>query len=141
MALVVKNPPANAGDSKRCGFDPWLGRSPEEGMATHSSILAWRAPWTEEPGGLWSIHRVPKSRTQLKRLRMPASQGVSLCLCFSLFLSVCLSLSTHIPSLTHEVYIFKNKQKSERKLKSRAAAYANVAWICSLLMSKLLASS
>ena len=27
----------------------------EEGMATHSSILAWRIPWTEEPGGLWSV--------------------------------------------------------------------------------------
>ena len=27
----------------------------EEGMATHSSILAWRIPWTEEPSGLWSI--------------------------------------------------------------------------------------
>ena len=27
----------------------------EEGMATHSSILAWRTPWTEEPGGLWSM--------------------------------------------------------------------------------------
>ena len=25
----------------------------EEGMTTHSSILAWRVPWTEEPGGLW----------------------------------------------------------------------------------------
>ena len=25
----------------------------EEGMATHSSILAWRIPWTEEPAGLW----------------------------------------------------------------------------------------
>ena len=32
------------------GFDPL-----EEGMATHSSILAWRIPWTEEPGGLQSI--------------------------------------------------------------------------------------
>ena len=28
---------------------------PEEGMATHSSILIWRIPWTEEPGGLQSI--------------------------------------------------------------------------------------
>ena len=28
---------------------------PEEGMKTHSSILAWKIPWTEEPGGLWSI--------------------------------------------------------------------------------------
>ena len=27
----------------------------EEGMATHSSILAWRIPWTEGPGGLWSM--------------------------------------------------------------------------------------
>ena len=30
------------------------GRSPEKGMATHTSILAWRIPWTEEPGGLQS---------------------------------------------------------------------------------------
>jgi len=27
----------------------------EKGMATHSSILAWEIPWTEEPGGLWSM--------------------------------------------------------------------------------------
>ena len=36
----------------------------EEGMATHSSILAWRIPWTEEAGGLQSI--VLQSRTRLK---------------------------------------------------------------------------
>ena len=35
-------------------------------MATHSSILAFRIPWTEEPGGL--VHRVAKSRTRLKGL-------------------------------------------------------------------------
>jgi len=34
---------------------PRSGRSLEEGMATHSSILAWKIPWTDEPGGLWSI--------------------------------------------------------------------------------------
>ena len=34
----------------------------EEGMATHSSVLAWRISWTEEPGGL---HGVAKSQTQL----------------------------------------------------------------------------
>ena len=34
---------------------PGSGRPPEEGMATHSSILAWRIPWTEEPGGLLSM--------------------------------------------------------------------------------------
>ena len=27
----------------------------EKGMAAHSSVLAWRIPWTEEPGGLWSM--------------------------------------------------------------------------------------
>ena len=35
----------------------------EEGMATHSSILAWRIPWTEEPGGLHTVHGVEKSWT------------------------------------------------------------------------------
>ena len=37
----------------RCRFDLWVGKIPlEKEMATHSSILAWRIPWTEEPGGL-----------------------------------------------------------------------------------------
>ena len=47
---------------------PFLGwEDPlEEGMATHSSILAWRIPWTEEPGGLQPIGS--QSRTRLKRL-------------------------------------------------------------------------
>ena len=49
---MVKNPPANAGDV-RFKFNSWVRKIPlEEGMATHSSILAWRIPWTEEPGGL-----------------------------------------------------------------------------------------
>ena len=39
-------------------------------MATHTSILAWRTPWTEEPGGLYIVHRVAESQTQLKRLSM-----------------------------------------------------------------------
>ena len=38
----------------------------QEGMTTHLSILAWRIPWTEEPGGL--VYRITKSRTQLKQL-------------------------------------------------------------------------
>ena len=40
----------------------------EEGMATHSSILAWRIPRTEEPGRIHRVHRIIKIRTQLKRL-------------------------------------------------------------------------
>ena len=41
----------------------------EKGLATHSSILAWRIPWTEAPGRL-QVHRVAKSRIRLKRLSM-----------------------------------------------------------------------
>ena len=48
VAPVVKNPPANAGDIRDTGSAPGL----EEGMATHSSLRAWRIPWTEEPGWL-----------------------------------------------------------------------------------------
>ena len=54
MALVVKNLPANAGDIgdiQSLGLEDLL----EQGMATHSSTLAWRTPWTEEPGELQSI--------------------------------------------------------------------------------------
>ena len=45
--VVIKNPLANAGDVKDAGQEDPL----EEGMATHSSILAWSILWTEEPGG------------------------------------------------------------------------------------------
>ena len=51
MALVVKNWPANAGNIRDVGWKDPL----EKGMAPHSSILASRIPWTEEPGGLQSI--------------------------------------------------------------------------------------
>ena len=54
---LVKNPPAV--------WETWIGflgweDSLEEGMATHSSTLAWRIPWTEEPGRIQPIglHRV-----------------------------------------------------------------------------------
>ena len=52
VALVVKNLHANAEDQHSI---PGLGRSPGEEMASHSNILPWRIPWTEEPGGysLW----------------------------------------------------------------------------------------
>ena len=47
-----KESACNAGDM---GSIPRLGRSPEKGMAIHSSILDWRIPWTEEPGELQSM--------------------------------------------------------------------------------------
>ena len=55
MALVVKNPPAKAGDVRDVGSIPGSEDPLEKEMATHSSILAWRILWTEEPGGLQSM--------------------------------------------------------------------------------------
>ena len=46
---VVKNPPAMQETQELGLVDPW-----EEGMTTHSGILAWGILWTEEPGGLQS---------------------------------------------------------------------------------------
>ena len=59
VALMVNNPPAMPETWVRSlGWEDLL----EKGMATHSSTLAWRIPWTEEPGGLQSIsHRVRQS--------------------------------------------------------------------------------
>ena len=48
MAPVVKNQPANVGDARDVGFEPWVGMiSLEEEMATHSSILVWRILWID----------------------------------------------------------------------------------------------
>ena len=55
MTQVVKNLLADAGDVRDIGLIPGLGNPVEEGMATHSSILASRIPWTEEPGELQSM--------------------------------------------------------------------------------------
>ena len=49
---AVKNPPAMQETQVQSLGQEYL---PEEGMTTHSSILAWRIPWTEEPGGLQSM--------------------------------------------------------------------------------------
>ena len=52
VALVVKNPPEMRETwVQSLGWEDPL----EEGMTIHASILAWRIPWTEEPGGLQSI--------------------------------------------------------------------------------------
>ena len=55
MALELKNSPANAGDVRDAGSIPGLEDPLEEEMAAHSSVLTWRIPWTEEPGGLQSM--------------------------------------------------------------------------------------
>ena len=55
MVLVVKSLPANAGDVRDTGSIPGSGRSSGGRHGKPSSILAWRIPWTEEPGGLQSM--------------------------------------------------------------------------------------
>ena len=51
LAQMIKNPPAMQETQVRSlGWEDPL----EKGMATHSRILTWRSPWTEEPGGLYS---------------------------------------------------------------------------------------
>ena len=51
----VKNLPTNTGDIRDLSSVPGLEDPLEEHMIIHSSILAWRIPWTEEPGGLQSM--------------------------------------------------------------------------------------
>ena len=71
MAQQGKNLPAvQELQEMRVQYLSWEG-SLEEGMVTHSSIFAWRIPWTEEPGGLQSVAS-PKQQTRLKHLSMHA---------------------------------------------------------------------
>ena len=60
VALMVKNPPANEGEIRDTDSIPGSRRSLERGMATQSSVLAWRIPGMGHPGGLPSMgsHRV-----------------------------------------------------------------------------------
>ena len=55
MVLVVKNSPANARDVRDTGLSLVWEDPLEEAVANHSSILAWRIPWTEELGLLQSM--------------------------------------------------------------------------------------
>ena len=66
----------NAGD---LGSIPGSGRSPGEGNASHSSILAWEIPWTEEPDGLQSMgsQRVGHDWVTSLSLLKPPESGVS----------------------------------------------------------------
>ena len=63
MELVVKNLPANAGDVRNTGLIPGQEDSLEEEMATYSSILAWKIPWTEFSAWRVTANRVARSRT------------------------------------------------------------------------------
>ena len=73
------NLPANAGDKRHGGSIPGSERSPGEGHATHSSILAGRIPWTEKSGRLRCIpsHRVRHDGRDLARVHTGISNLLS----------------------------------------------------------------
>ena len=76
VVLVVKNLPANAGDVKDMGLIPGSGRSPGGGHGSPLSILAWRIPWTEEPGELQSMgsQRVEQDSSDLTHTHTPQNE-------------------------------------------------------------------
>ena len=82
-----KESASNAGDQ---GSIPESGRSLEKGTATHSSILAWRIPWTEEPGGLRSMwsQRVKHTFTLIMLIMMPLRHGTQQFSAFHIYLLI-----------------------------------------------------
>ena len=62
---MVKNPPANAGDTRDAVQSPGWEDPLEKEMATHLSVLVWKIPWTEGPGGLQCMG--------LQRVRRPSN--------------------------------------------------------------------
>ena len=58
VALLVKNLPANAGDARDTSLIPGSGRSLRTGNSNHSSILAWKIPWAEEPSQPQSMGQI-----------------------------------------------------------------------------------
>ena len=89
---MVKNPPVNAGNLRDMGLIPESGRSPGRGHGTHSSILAWRIPWTEEPGGLQSIvsQRVGHNRSDFAHTHTHIQRptGISLKILWGLYKTI-----------------------------------------------------
>ena len=69
MSLECKPEIPVARRLKRQVFNPWVGEDArEKELATHSSILAWEIPWTEEPGRLHTVHGVAKQLDMTEQL-------------------------------------------------------------------------
>ena len=72
---AVKNPPAVQELQETRVWSLGQEDPLKEGLATYSSILAWRIPWIEETGGLHIVHGVAKSQTQLNQLTLCSTVG------------------------------------------------------------------
>ena len=90
---------------RRLGFDPWVGKiPPEKEMATHSSILAWEMPRTEEPDG-------PQSMGCIKVGLKPATTNTSISkdhtqVCVCVRVCVCVYLLLPSWSLSRNLHVF-----------------------------------
>ena len=115
MAHGVKNPPAEQETQETRGFNPWLENIPwRRKMAPHSSILAWRIPWTEEPGGLKESQRVRHDRVTMHALGTfsPLPQGPSISSLSANFWKASLSQDTTIFWKIAILYLFFSKQET-----------------------------
>ena len=66
VAMVVKNPPADAGDARDAGVIPGSRRSPGVGNGNslqYSCLEAWKNPWIEESCKLPTVHRITQNQT------------------------------------------------------------------------------
>ena len=102
----------------------------EEGTATHSGILAWRIPWTEEPGGLWSVasRRVRHDWTQhntgsMSWLKERPVQGLTLSYQVSLSAESLISLVQLLPPMSTQT-----KERKDEILCSRNHFFCVVWW-------------
>jgi len=75
VAQMVKNLPA----MQETWVQSLSWEDPEKGIATHSSILAWIISWTEEPGGLHTVHGVAEHQTRLSDQHFMVPFDVFLC--------------------------------------------------------------
>ena len=130
---MVKNLPANAAGT---GLIPDLERSPGEEMATHSSILAWKIPWAEEPNGLQSMG--------LQRVRHDLATKTIAILQFTLMANARIRIPFYFrPLLSLDVLLVSASQDQAPKARSLSqsllALFMNE--ICSQLHRSLLKGS
>ena len=96
---VVRNLPASAGDVQKIRVPSLVQEDPlEKEMATHSSILAWEIPWTEEHGGVQSSSVQSLSRVRLFVTPLTAAHQASLSLAISRSLPKFMSIASLMPS-------------------------------------------
>ena len=111
---------------KDIGSFPGLGRSPEKGMETHSSILAWRIPWTEGPGRLQSmgLQRVRHDWSDLACMHMYISMQKHVNVYISIYTHI---YFTHTHIYLHIIYIVKYTYTIYKVF---VCLYAHITHIC-----------